>query len=303
MTPEVDRARAVMPEAFDVLLGGINTHGTQPIGEFGRDHLMGIWREVQATTGQAFGFALPTPLIYNSTLPCIAVQAVREVLGESPFDYLHELQRRFFVDGVDINNLETLAEMAAGLGVGRDAFLHAAGSEKVRAEVRFQFETSGTSAPMRCRRCFGKSVEKGGSWRAAIWTSRRCLASPSSPLVVQATDGLLPLGSSVLLPTSSASSSSQCRPFWCTFPPSSYAGDIVVAERAKARHEQGNLHLDSKSKRKLQRAVAERVFEPSERIALPAADWKAFQEVLFNPPTPNAVLKRAARRYRGRMDA
>ncbi len=149
MTPEVDRARAAMPEAFDVLLGGINVHGTQPIGEFGRDHLMGIWREVHATTGQAFGFKLPTPLIYNSTLPCIAVQAVREVLGEPPFDYLHALQQRFFVDGVDINDLETLAETAMGLGVGRDAFLRAAGSEKVRAEVRFQINTSrdfGTNA-------------------------------------------------------------------------------------------------------------------------------------------------------------
>ena len=149
MTQEVNRARAVMPKAFDVLLGGINVHGTQPIGEFGRDHLMGIWREVHATTGQAFGFKLPTPLIYNSTLPCIAVQAVRELLGAPPFDYLHRLQERFFVEGVDINNLETLAGTAVGFGVGRKDFFEAAGSEKVRAEVRFQMNTSrdfGTNA-------------------------------------------------------------------------------------------------------------------------------------------------------------
>ena len=149
MTPEVDRARAVMPDAFDLLLGGINTHGTQPIGEFGRDHLMGIWREVHATTGQAFGFKLPTPLVYNSTLPCIAVQAVRELLGAPPFGYLHRLQERFFVEGVDINNLETLAGTAVGFGVGREEFFEAADSEKVRAEVRFQMNTSrgfGTNA-------------------------------------------------------------------------------------------------------------------------------------------------------------
>ena len=149
MTPEVDRARAVLPEAFDLLLGGINVHGTQPIGEFGRSHLMGIWREVQATTGQAFGFRLPTPLIYNSTLPCIAVQAVREALGVPPFAYLHHLQERFFVEGVDINDLETLAAAANDHGVDREAFLKAAGSERVRAAVRFQMNTSrdfGTNA-------------------------------------------------------------------------------------------------------------------------------------------------------------
>ena len=149
MTPEVDRARAVLPEAFDLLLGGINVHGTQPIGEFGRSHLMGIWREVQATTGQAFGFKLPTPLIYNSTLPCVAVQAVRQVVGAPPFDYLHQLQKRFFVEGVDINDLDALATAAIDCGVDREAFLQAAGSDKVRAEVRFQMSTSrdfGTNA-------------------------------------------------------------------------------------------------------------------------------------------------------------
>ncbi|MCY4213983.1 MAG: DsbA family protein [Gammaproteobacteria bacterium] len=149
MTPEVDRARAVLPEAFDLLMGGINIHGTQPIGEFGRGHLMGIWREVQATTGQAFGFKLPTPLIYNSTLPCIAVQAVRQVLDAPPFDYLHRLQERFFVEGADINNLEVLAAAAQGCGLDREAFLQAAGSEKVRAATYFQMSTSrdfGTSA-------------------------------------------------------------------------------------------------------------------------------------------------------------
>jgi len=149
MAPEVDRARAVLPEAFDLLLGGINVYGTQPIGEFGRNHLMGIWRQVQATTGQAFGFKLPTPLIYNSTLPCIAVQAVREVLGGPPFDYLHRLQERFFVAGMDINNLEALAATAHGCGVDRNAFLQAAGSGKVRAATRFQMSTArdfGTNA-------------------------------------------------------------------------------------------------------------------------------------------------------------
>ena len=149
MTPEVDRARTLMPEAFDVLLGGINVHGTQPIGEFGRDHLMGIWREVHATTGQSFGFKLPTPLIYNSTLPCIAVAGRSGSAWRTAIRLPARVQQRFFVDGVDINNLEALAETAVGLGVGRDAFLRAAGSEKVRAEVRFQMNTSrdfGTNA-------------------------------------------------------------------------------------------------------------------------------------------------------------
>ena len=60
---------------FELLLGGINTHATQPIGEFGRRHLMKLWQEVRETTGQRFGFELPEGLIYNSHLPCVAIEA------------------------------------------------------------------------------------------------------------------------------------------------------------------------------------------------------------------------------------
>lgn len=54
---------------FDLLLGGINLHATHPIGEFGRRHLLKLWGEVQATTGQKFGFQLPDEFVYNSLMP------------------------------------------------------------------------------------------------------------------------------------------------------------------------------------------------------------------------------------------
>ena len=77
------------------------------------------------------------------------MQAVRKVLGVPPFDYLHRLQERFFVEGVDINDIEILAATAQECGVDREAFLQAAGSERVRAAARFQMNTSrdfGTNA-------------------------------------------------------------------------------------------------------------------------------------------------------------
>ena len=79
------------------------------------------------------------------------------------------------------------------------------------------------------------------------------------------------------------------------------------------------LRLDVRSKRKLERAAvyeetsisqfvlsnaveaAERVIKARERIALSSADWDAFHDALHNPPEPNAALRQAARRYRGRV--
>ncbi len=92
-----------------------------------------------------------------------------------------------------------------------------------------------------------------------------------------------------------------------------------MAEAAESKHARVHLRLDTRSKHTLERAAAyeettvsrfvlrnavaaaERVIEAHERIVLPATDWDAFHDALLNPPTPNAALRRAARRYRERV--
>ena len=92
-----------------------------------------------------------------------------------------------------------------------------------------------------------------------------------------------------------------------------------MAEPAELKHERVHLRLDSRSKRKLERAAAyeqttvsqfvltnavaaaERVIDARERVVLPATDWDAFHDALLDPPAPNAALRRAARRYRERL--
>ena len=151
MAAAVDEARQRLQGqvTFDLLLGGINTHGTHPVGEFGRRHLMKIWQEVHLTTSQPFGFRLPDALIYNSTLACRAVEAVRQLTDEPPFAYLHLLQESLFVHGVDISSREVLLGAAADLGVDSEALSEEMDAQRVAALVAFQFDTSrqfGTNA-------------------------------------------------------------------------------------------------------------------------------------------------------------
>jgi len=101
---------------FDLLLGGVNVHATHPIGDFGRRHLMRLWREVQEVTGQSFGFSLPDPFVYNSIPACIAVEAVRRRSAEVPFGFLHRLQQALFVEGQDTNNADVLDTLAQEFG-------------------------------------------------------------------------------------------------------------------------------------------------------------------------------------------
>jgi len=134
---------------FEVLLGGINTHATQPIGEFGRRHLMRLWREVSDTTGAVFGYRLPDAFVYNSTLPCIALEALRRRTGTAPFGFLHRLQQCLFEEGRNTTTVEVLDWIAGEFGWAPGELAGELEDEALRAEVLLQFEGSrryGTNA-------------------------------------------------------------------------------------------------------------------------------------------------------------
>ena len=134
---------------FDLLLGGINTHASQPIGEFGRRHLMKLWQEVQATTGASFGFRLPDEFVYNSTLPCVAVEAVRRRSGQPPFGFLHRLQQCFFEEGRDLGSADVLDWVAREFGWAAGELKAELEDAELRETARRQFDSSrnyGTNA-------------------------------------------------------------------------------------------------------------------------------------------------------------
>jgi len=142
MADEFNRARTQLARRveFDLMLGGINTHGTQPIGDYGRRFLMRLWREVADTTGQEFGFTLPDVYVHNSALACMAIEVLREHLGEAPFDYLHALQAEFFRHGRNINDIELLGRIAEPYGVSRAELQSRVYQPGLQARVKFQFD-------------------------------------------------------------------------------------------------------------------------------------------------------------------
>ena len=128
---------------FDLLLGGINVHGTQPIGDYGRRYLNKVWREVHEVTGQTFGFRLPDEFIYNSTLACVAVQAFRRRSGVAPFGFLHRLQQALFAAGENINDPEVLETIAAEFGWQAGELSAQLEDEMLHEQVAEQFSKAG----------------------------------------------------------------------------------------------------------------------------------------------------------------
>ena len=145
MADEFENARANLADQveFELMLGGINTHGTQPIGDYGRRFLMRLWREVAETTGQKFGFRLPEEYIHNSSRTCLAIEAARPLVLGAPFVYLHSLQQAFFVEGLDITQETVLLDCAEQVGIHTDELIREMAEPKHLAAIRFQFEAAG----------------------------------------------------------------------------------------------------------------------------------------------------------------
>lgn len=152
MAQEIERARrdAAQEFEFDCLLGGINVDSTHAISDFARARLMDIWRRVNRVTGAAFGSGLPAgDFVYNSIPACIAAEAIRELTYAPPFEFVHRLQRRFFMDGVDVADAALLAAEAVAAGVDPQRFAQLCSEPAIVARVHDGFaiaKSYGTAA-------------------------------------------------------------------------------------------------------------------------------------------------------------
>jgi putative protein-disulfide isomerase len=152
MAPDIERARrdGAAEFDFDCVLGGINVGSSRPVSDFARARLADVWRRVVSVTQAEFGEGLPRgDFVYNSVPACLAVEAMRELEGAAPFDFLHRLQTRFFVDGVDVGKESVLMREAVAAGANAERFAAAFQAPATMARVRAGFEIAkafGTSA-------------------------------------------------------------------------------------------------------------------------------------------------------------
>jgi len=114
--PIMERLRETQSERYNFLLvvGGLRTKGDMAWDETAKEYLKGHWAQVEKRTGQAFSNVLFEKefFVYDTYPTCKAVVTVRELWGdEKSFDYLHCVQKAFYVEGRDITKLDVLSEL------------------------------------------------------------------------------------------------------------------------------------------------------------------------------------------------
>ena len=123
-----------------LVLGGLR-HETAPMTAAGREDILHHWHQVHDRTGQPFHFenALPPGFVYDTEPACRAVVTLGGIDPALIFPLFKAIQNAFYAEGRDVTQAGVLAELAAGLGVDKEAFLQAFDSEGARTKTQAHF--------------------------------------------------------------------------------------------------------------------------------------------------------------------
>jgi putative protein-disulfide isomerase len=129
------RYRDVLP--IRLVMGGLRPGTTEPMPEAARRGLVRHWSEIRDIAGVPFDDTLKDRegFIYDTDPAARAVVLARRTSADAALDFLAAAHRAFYAEGLDVAQLDVLADIAAGQGFDRDAFLTALADEGLKAET------------------------------------------------------------------------------------------------------------------------------------------------------------------------
>lgn len=142
MADAIDAARSMFRAdvEFDLVLGGINTDSTQPVGAYGRRRMKKLWRDVAETTGQVFAELPVESYVHNSLPLCLTLERIRMATGQPPFELLRAMQVKFFTAGFNVTDPVYLRGVLAETGIEMDDIARLQLDAALMERVKFQFD-------------------------------------------------------------------------------------------------------------------------------------------------------------------
>ena len=139
--PALTALRAQLPAELTLrrVVGGLAPDNDQPMPEELRSKLKGIWRTIQETVpGTRFNFAFwenctPRRSTYNA---CRAVLAAARLSPQHEDQMIEAIQRAYYLDARNPSDVDTLIDLAAGIGLDRTRFAVEISSDAVEALLR-----------------------------------------------------------------------------------------------------------------------------------------------------------------------
>ena len=114
---------------FEIVSGGMITGDRiGPIGEVA-PYISWAYKEVENATGVKFGNSFLNKTlaegsaIFTSIPPAVALSVFKNLSDESPFHFAAEIQKAIYYDGIEPNDLNAYAKIAAKFSLDSDEFI------------------------------------------------------------------------------------------------------------------------------------------------------------------------------------
>ncbi|UTP38632.1 DsbA family protein [Phenylobacterium sp. LH3H17] len=145
-SPVIGQIRQAFGRSLPIrlVMGGLRPGTDTPTTDKAKAELVGHWGHVHEATGLPFdGAVLDRPgFLYDTDPAARAVVRVRREDPEKALVYLGRVQQAFYAQNQDVTKPETLADLAAELGVDREAFLADFETDDLKHETWADYGTS-----------------------------------------------------------------------------------------------------------------------------------------------------------------
>ncbi|MEZ4826925.1 MAG: DsbA family protein [Bacteroidia bacterium] len=143
ISDELEKLRqAYTSYPFDIVVGGLRTGETSPMGKYLKNFLFEHWGQVNELSGQPFSYGIldqESPFVYDTEKPCRAVVAFRHLKPESTLPFFKSIQHAFYRENLDTNQIDTYFPLLEPYGVEKDAFEEMFFQEEIRKETNDDF--------------------------------------------------------------------------------------------------------------------------------------------------------------------
>lgn len=144
-SPEFSKVTEALEDEVNVelVMGGLRPYNTQTMTDLG-DFLQHHWEEVGQRSGQPFKYDIlkDASFVYDTEPACRAVTTIRELKPEVEFEFFKAVQKAFYFENKNTDDLTTYTDLSAQFGFEKTAFAEMFESADMKAKVKKDFEKS-----------------------------------------------------------------------------------------------------------------------------------------------------------------
>jgi 2-hydroxychromene-2-carboxylate isomerase len=120
-----------------MLLGAVfKSEGTQPLTQYPMKGKYSTHDFKRSAREHGIAFNMPTKFPLATVGACRATYWLKQTAPDKAVPFIKAVYAAYFVDGQDISSAEVLADIAAGLGVDRKAFLAGIEDPEIKLKLR-----------------------------------------------------------------------------------------------------------------------------------------------------------------------